>query len=217
MYCRQRTCAITKSFRCNTYEKEGGSNSADRQEFMRLLPVLRVNRWFSRLISRQRTIQRRHQPDRNQEATILLPHDLKPGKILPASAAHGSHRIAPRKFRDLRREVPRLKRNLRRCPAHSHRNGAMLARFQWRRVGSEFEPDKCDGKRWRLALRAGDFHNRAARMQVRGRKYDERCWRRRQHDRRLPRDRHLIGVSVSAEAAPKKFSPTRQGSHERRG
>src|SRR6266550_2979255 len=120
-----------------------------------------------------RTPQRGNQPDRNPEVTVLPSHHLKPGEILRASAAGSPQRIAPGKFRDFREEVSRLERNLRRRPAHTHRKRSTLAHFQWQGAGLEFELDKRDGKRGRLAFRAGDFHGRRARSQVLGRKHHE--------------------------------------------
>src|SRR5260370_12831790 len=159
MFCRQRNCATTKSFRCNTYKKWGGGlNGALRSPH---------------LISWQRTSEGRYEPDRNQEVSALPSDDVKFAKILRSTAARSPHRIASGKFRYCRREIPRLERNLRGRPPYTHRKLSMLARFQWRRVGFKLEPDKRNGKRRRLAFRAGDFHRRAAGLQIRRRKHHE--------------------------------------------
>src|SRR5260370_40943772 len=102
------------------------------------------------LISWQRTSEGRHQPDGNQEVSVLPSDHFKLGKILLASAARAPHRIAFGKFRDFWREIPRLERNLRGRPPHTHRKRSIFARFQWRRVSFKLEPDKRNGKRRRL-------------------------------------------------------------------
>ena len=91
---------MTKSFRCNTYKKWGR---------------------LHRLISRQRTSEGWHQPDRNQKAAVFLSHNFKFGKILRTSSTGNPHRVATGKFSDLRREVSCFKRDLCLRSSHSHR------------------------------------------------------------------------------------------------
>src|SRR6266704_6648250 len=168
------------------------------------------------VIPRQHAPEDGYQSDRNQEAAILPPHYFKPAKIVLASAAWGSHRIAPGEFRDSRGQVSRLERNLRRRSANSYRERSVLAGFQRRWICFEFEPDKRHGKRRRLALSAGNFQRSAAGLQLRWRKHDQRSWRRREQDRRLPCDRHLISVGIAAEALPKNLKAVRQRGDLRR-
>jgi len=54
-------------------------------------------------------------------------------------------------------------------------------------------------------------------MQVRGRKHDQRSWRSCEHDRRLSRDRHFIGVGIAAETLPEELEAVYQRSELRRG
>src|SRR4029077_4170389 len=108
-----------------------------------------------------------------------------------------------------------LERNLRCCTTHSHRERAMLAGFQWRRVGIKFQPDKGDGKRRGLVFRAGNFHGRSARCKVLGRKRHQRNRRGRDNYSALPRDFYFIGVGISAETLSIYFEAIGQRRHAR--
>src|SRR5258705_7955728 len=99
-------------------------------------------RHFRVAFSRCRVPEGRYQTDGNQEAAVVPPHYFKPGEILRAAAGCGSYRIASEELRDFRSQIPRLKRNLRRRAAYAYRKLPMLARFQWRGVGFQIEPDK---------------------------------------------------------------------------
>src|SRR6202045_5245055 len=94
---------------------------------------------------------------------------------------------------------------------------SMLPGFQWRGVRFEFEPRERDGKLRRLAFPTGGCHRRTAGMEARGRKHDQRNWRRREHERRLPRDRHFIGVGIAAETFSEELEAVSQRSESRRG
>src|SRR5260370_12788336 len=54
-------------------------------------------------------------------------------------------------------------------------------------------------------------------MQFRRRKQDKRDGRRREPDAPLSRDRHLVSVSIAAEALSKNFEAVCQRSHSWRG
>jgi hypothetical protein len=142
---------------------------------------------------------------------------LEVGLVFRAAGTGGFQGIAAEEFGDVWGEIPGFEGDFVAGAADVDGEAAENAGGEWGGIGFQGERDEDDFKGRTVAFCAREIHGGAAGLQVRWRKYDERCRRSGENEGGVSRDGDLVGVGVAAKATTGDFEAVGQGGDLRYG